>query len=152
MNRQKLLIQQLDAKISQLPPLKKAAIPPTGWAKAIRAALGMSLRQLGGRIGITKQSARDLELREQEGSITLNSLREVARAMDMDLVYALVPRDGSLDALVDRRSKEVATQIVKRASQSMLLEDQGNSEERIRKAIEERAHQLKQDMPRMLWD
>lgn len=152
MNNQKLLIQQLDAKISQLSELKSVPLPPTGWTKAVRSALGLSLRQLGNKLGITKQSVRDLELREQEGSITLKSLTEMAQAMDMKLVYAFVPKDGSLDALVARRAKEVATQIVQRASHTMRLEDQENSKERLQKAIEERAIQLKQDMPKILWD
>jgi hypothetical protein len=34
----------------------------------------------------------------------------------------------------------------------MKLENQENSNERIKKAIDERAQQLKNDLPKMLWD
>ncbi|MDZ7848915.1 MAG: XRE family transcriptional regulator [Owenweeksia sp.] len=88
----------------------------------------------------------------KEGSITLKSLREAANALDMDLVYALVPKDGSLEALIDRKTRELAVKIVSRTSHTMKLEDQENSKERIAKAIDERAEELKREMPKMLWD
>ena len=34
--------------------------------------------------------------------------------MDMQLVYGFVPNDGTLDALIDRKAKELARQIVMR--------------------------------------
>jgi len=62
------------------------------------------------------------------------------------------PKDGSLDALIDRKARELATKIVLRTSNTMRLEDQENSRERIQKAIEERTEALKNEMPRSLWD
>ena len=132
--------------------LDKVAIPPTGWINAIRTALGMSLQQLGDKLSITKQSVRDIEKREQVGSITINALRAAAGAMDMQFVYGFVPNDGSLEALIDRKARELAKQIVLRTSNSMKLEDQENSKQRIEKAIEERAIALKNEMPKSLWD
>jgi predicted DNA-binding mobile mystery protein A len=141
MNKKSLLIQQLDKKMSAYAALKQVAVPPTGWIKAIRDALGMSLQQLGNRLSITKQSVQEIEQREKDGSITIKSLKEVARAMDMQLVYGFVPNDGSLDALIDRKAKELARQIVLRTSNTMKLEDQQNSNQRIENAIQERANQ-----------
>ena len=128
------------------------AIPPTGWVKAIRTALGMSMQQLGNKLKISKQGILDIEKREKEGSITIKSLREIARAMDMQLVYGFLPNDGSLDALIERRAAEIATQIVMRTSNTMKLEDQANSNERIEEAIKERAIAIKNEMPKILWD
>lgn len=133
-------------------PLQKLAVPPTGWTKAIRSALGMSLQQLGNKLGITRQSARAIEEREKDGSITIKSLREVGKALDMQLVYGFVPNDGSLDALIERKAKDLATQIVLRTSNTMKLEDQENTRQRIEKAIEERAFAIKNEMPKILWD
>jgi predicted DNA-binding mobile mystery protein A len=101
---------------------------------------------------MTKQSVREIEQREKDGSITIKSLREAAKALDMQLVYGFVPVDGSLDALIDRKARELAMQIVLRTSNSMKLEDQENSKQRIEKAIEERAALIKHDMPKALWD
>lgn len=152
MNKNKLQIEQLESKIKVYAPITKIAIPPTGWIKAIRLALGMSLKQLANRISITKQSVQEMEQREKDGSISLKSLREAARALDMELVYGFVPKDGSLDALIDRKSRELATRIVSRTSNTMKLEDQENSETRLKKAIEQRTSLLKHEMPKILWD
>ncbi|HSK12287.1 MAG TPA: mobile mystery protein A [Phnomibacter sp.] len=152
MRKSSLQLQQLNSKMQAFASMQKVAPPPTGWIKAIRAAIGMSLQQMGNRLSITRQSAHEMEQREKDGSITIHSLREAARALDMHLVYGFVPVDGSLEAMIERKAKELATQIVLRTSMSMKLEDQENSEQRIEKAIEERAAILKNEMPKTLWN
>lgn len=152
MGKQTLLLQQLNNKMLNFSILKQIPSPPTGWVKAIRLALGMSMQQLGNKLAITKQGILDIEKREKEGSITLKSLKELAKALDMELVYGFVPKDGSLDALIERKATELATKIVLRTSNTMKLEEQGNSEERIEKAILERAKEIKINMPKILWD
>ena len=152
MRKKSLQIDQLSSKMLVVAAIKKITPPPVGWIKAVRTALGMSLQQLGKKISITKQSLADIERREKEGTITLNTLRDVAHGLDMELVYGFVPRDGSLDALIDRKAKELATTIVWRTSNTMKLEDQANSGKRIQKAIEERTAAIKNEMPKILWD
>lgn len=152
MSKQSLQLQQLNSKMQAFANLQKVTPPPTGWLKAIRSAIGMSLQQLSKRLSITKQSVQEIEQREKDGSITIKSLREAAKALDMQLVYGFVPNDGSLEALIDRKAKELATQIVLRTSNTMKLEDQENSKHRIEKAIEERATIIKNEMPKTLWD
>ena len=152
MGDKSLQLQQLNAKMHAFAALKNIAAPPTGWIKAVRLALGMSLDQLGRKLSITKQSTHAIEEREKDGSVTIKALREAANALDMHLVYGFVPKDGSLDALIDRKAKELAKQIVLRTSNTMKLEDQENSQERIKKAIEERAAAIKSEMPKTLWD
>jgi predicted DNA-binding mobile mystery protein A len=152
MGQKNLQIQQLDRKIIVFAPLQQVPVPPTGWIRAIRAALGMSLQQLGNKLSITKQSARAIEIREKEGTITLKSLREVGKAIDMHFVYGFVPHDGSLDALIERKARELATQIVHRTSTTMRLEDQENTKQRLGKAIEERTAAIKNEVPKILWE
>lgn len=152
MGKKSLQIQQLNSKMRAYASLQKVAPPPTGWIKAIRTALGMSMQQLGKRLSITKQSVQDVERREKNGSITIKSLREAAKALDMQLVYGFVPVDGSLEELIDRKAKELAIQIVLRTSNTMKLEDQENTKQRIEKAIREMATTLKNEMPKTLWD
>ncbi len=148
----KLLIAQLEAKMKILEGVQDVAVPPTGWIRATRSALGMSMQQLAKRLGVSRQSVSEMEKREKEGSLTLKSLKEAAKALDMTLVYGLVPKDGSLEALIDRKALELAQKIVTKTSVTMQLEDQRNSPDRIRKAIEERAEKLKLEKPRILWD
>lgn len=152
MGNKSLQIQQLNGKMLAFASLQKVVPPPTGWIKALRNAIGMSMLQLGNRLSITKQSVQDMESREKDGSISIKALREAARALDMQLVYGFVPNDGSLEALIDRKAKELATQIVMRTNNSMKLEDQENSKQRIEKAIQERALAIKAEMPKTLWD
>jgi predicted DNA-binding mobile mystery protein A len=152
MGKKSLQIQQLNNKMLAFASLQKVTPPPTGWIKAIRNAIGMSMLQLGNRLSITKQSVQDLESREKNGSVSIKALREAARALDMQLVYGFVPKDGSLEALIDRKAKELATQIVMRTNNSMKLEDQENTKQRIEKAIQERAVAIKNEMPKTLWD
>jgi predicted DNA-binding mobile mystery protein A len=152
MGKKSLQIQQLNTKMLAYASLQKVAPPPTGWIKAIRNAIGMSMLQLGNRLSITKQSVQDIERREKDGSITIKALREAARALDMQLVYGFVPNDGSLELLIERKAKELATQIVMRTNNTMKLEDQENTKQRIEKAIQERTTIIKTEMPKTLWD
>ena len=152
MSKKSLQIQQLNTKMLAYASLQKVAPPPTGWIKAIRNAIGMSMLQLGNRLSITKQSVQDIERREKDGSITIKALREAARALDMQLVYGFVPNDGSLELLIERKAKELATQIVMRTNNTMKLEDQENTKQRIEKAIQERTTIIKTEMPKTLWD
>lgn len=152
MGKKSLQLQQLNSKMLGFASLKQVAMPPTGWIKAIRTAIGMSMQQLGNKLNVSKQGVMDFEKREKDGSITIKSLREIARAMDMQLVYGFVPNDGSLDALIEKRATELATQIVMRTANTMKLEDQANSKKRIETAIRERATAIKNEMPKILWD
>ena len=152
MGKKSLQIQQLNTKMLAYASLQKATPPPTGWIKAIRNAIGMSMLQLGNRLSITKQSVQDIERREKDGSITIKALREAARALNMQLVYGFVPNDGSLELLIERKAKELATQIVMRTNNTMKLEDQENTKQRIEKAIQERTTNIKTEMPKTLWD
>jgi predicted DNA-binding mobile mystery protein A len=148
----KLQIEQLSAKMQAFADLKNIPAPGTGWIKAIRSSIGMSLVQLGSKLNIAKQNVQKIEKREVEGNITLNTLRDVAKALDMQLVYAFVPNEDSLDEMIDKKAKEVATKIVMRTSNSMKLEDQENTKQRLQKAIAERADELKRELPKILWD
>jgi hypothetical protein len=70
----------------------------------------------------------------------------------MKLVYGLVPKERSIEQMIEKRSLELAREIVLRTSQSMKLEDQEVSKESVDKAIHERAKELQNEMPRNLWD
>jgi len=152
MNSKKLQIEHLEARIRIFSSARQQPALSTGWIRALRSALGITLQQLGKRLSITPQSVGEMEIREQQGTITLNSLREAARAMDMELVYGFVPNSGSLENYIDAKSHSLATKIVLRTSNTMKLEEQENSSERIQKAIDERATTIKRELPKALWD
>lgn len=152
MNLRILQLQQINQKLERFSILKDVERPSIGWIKSVRTALGISLQQLGNKKDISKQSALSIEKREQDGTITLNALREAGDAMGLELVYGFIPKDGSLDAYIERKARELAKEIVLRSSNTMKLEDQENSNERIKKAIEERTEELIKNQPKILWD
>lgn len=152
MNKKRLQIEQLDRKLKGFQTAAQVTPPPIGWLKAVRVTLGMSLQQLADKMSITKQSVQEIEIREKEGNITLRTLKDAASALDMQLIYGFVPTDGTLDDLIERKAKELAIRIVSRTSNTMKLEDQENSKQRIKKALEERTIIIKSEMPKMLWD
>src|SRR5258708_2556039 len=147
-----LVIRQLDKKLNFLRSLQEITPPANGWINLIRKTLKISLRQLGHKMSMTPQSARDIEVREREGSITLKALNEVAEALDMKLVYGFIPKDSSLEKMIERKARNLATSIVTRTSTTMKLEDQRNSEERLKQAIAELTEEIKRDIPKNLWD
>jgi predicted DNA-binding mobile mystery protein A len=149
-NTRKLQIEQLDRKMASLAAFPEA--PAQGWIHGIRTALKMSFRQMGNRLGITAQSAQEIEVRERNGNITLASLREVAQALDMKLVYGFVPAERTVAHMVDKQALRVARKIVMRTDTTMKLEDQGVRKEQLEHDIRELADELKREMPRYLWD
>jgi len=151
LKQNKLVIEQLDKKFRAFKSLP-FTIPTAGWIHAIRTALNMSLRQLGNRLSITPQSMKELEQREKDSSITLKSLKEAGKALNMQLIYGFIPLEKSLETMLEKRAHEIAKEIVLRTSHNMMLEDQENSKERIEKAIKERAEEIKNEMPGYLWD
>ncbi len=151
-SKQALLIEQVDRKLKTFKSLNDVIVPKKGWVYTVRTALKMSLRQLAERMNITPQSVSEIEQRESNESITLKSLREVAQAMDMKLVYGFIPIDGSIEKMIEKRAIEIATKIVMRTSNSMKLEDQENSKKRIEKNVQIKAKELIDTMPKHLWD
>lgn len=152
MKKQSLILDQVDKKIQEMNLPESFVMPQEGWIYSIRQALGMSLRQLGGRLKITAQSVKEIENREKNGTVSLNVLCQVGSSLDMKLVYGFIPKTGSLEKMIEKRALEIANEIVQRTSASMTLEDQGNSEVRLHKAIREKAAEIKQEMPKHLWD
>jgi len=152
MKKQILILEQIDRKILQLKKLDDLSIPTSGWIYAIRQALGMSLRQLGNKMGITPQSVKEIEVREKNGTISLNVLKQFGKSLDLKLVYGFIPKQDSLEMIIEKRALEIATEIVNRTSISMKLEDQENNPKRIRKAIIEKTNEIRREMPKYLWD
>lgn len=151
--KQKLMIEQLDRRYSKIRSLsKEMEIPLSGWINTLRKTLNISLKQLGKKLNVSSQNINQFEQREKDGSISIQKLREVAEALDMEFIYTFIPKDGSLEKMIERQANKVAKDIVMRTSHTMKLENQENTEERLRKAIKDRAEKIKNELPKYLWD
>lgn len=147
-----LMIEQLDKKLAKFAQIEADAVPRGGWIKAIRTSLNISLLQFAKILKKSSPTVKELEEREAEKNITLKKLAEVGEALNLRLVYGFVPKDGSLEKFIEKRAYKIAEEIVMRTSHTMKLEDQENSEERLRKAIKDRAEKIKNELPKYLWD
>lgn len=151
-SNKKLSIEQLDKKFAKISPMSEVEIPASGWIYAIRTALNMSLTQLARRLKKTMQSVKEIEEREHSRNITLKKLMEVAEALDLRFYYCFLPKGSSLEKMIERRANQIAREIVMRTSHSMSLEEQQNTQERLERAIADKAEQIKREMPKYLWD
>lgn len=152
MKKREIVRKQLDDKLLAFQNAGTVVPPASGWVYALRFALNMSLRQLGQRLSITPQSVKEIEEREKNGTISLRVLRQVASALNMEFFYGFIPKDRTIEAMIEKRALELAENIVDRTSIHMNLEDQAVSEERLKRAIAEKAQELKNELPKLLWD
>ena len=149
-NRQ-LAIDQIDNALKRFTPLKETNPPLKGWVRAIRDALGISTRQLGDKLGVSKSRVSRIERDEVAENVTLKTLRRVADAFDCVFVYGFVPRKSLKDSLRDQAIKVVRRRMT-RVAHTMALEDQSLSEKEQNRAFEAAVDELLRSMPRSLWE
>lgn len=142
-----LQLQQLDQHIAGVRVCER---PSDGWIRSVRKALGMSVRQLAIRMGMTQQAVSQLEASELDDSVTLKTLRKAAEAMGCQLVYAIIPVDGSLQDIVCGQATQKAKEIVTAVDHTMQLEAQGVGN--LQAKIEETAEELSKTPNSKLWE
>lgn len=147
----RLRIQQLDEMLAPLRILLDVPRPRSGWAKAIRDALGLTNVQLSRRLNRkASQTIEDILKSEAAGTVKLNTLQELANAMNCRLVYALVP-EKSLEQTRRDQAVKTANSMLKRTSHTMRLEDQGLTAVEHERAVLRQVDKLLSGSPRKLW-
>ena len=102
-------------------------------------------------MGVAQPTVVQLEQSEANGTIQLATLRRAADAMNCDLVYALVPRAGTLEATVLTQARRRANSVVNAVDRSMALEGQAVTDpDEQQSAMDRTAAQLAAS--RRLWD
>jgi transcriptional regulator with XRE-family HTH domain len=88
------------------------------WLRDVRHALGIPVAELARKLKMNPSVIFRLEERERKKGVTLRTLERMAEAMDCKLVYAIVPRRGTLEQMGQdrewekrRRSREQGTGI-----------------------------------------
>ena len=146
------MIEQLDQKLKPFQKTKLVLVPERGWINTIRTTLNMTMAQLGAKLNITRQGVKKIEESEANGTITIKAIKEVAEVLDMKFVYSLVPKEGTIDELIQEKAEQLAQKIVLRTNQNMKLEDQGIGDEKISKTIKDLAEEIKREVRKSLWD
>lgn len=130
-------LQALQTVADDAAGVRKHEPPSLGWLRAVREGLGLSLRAVAAKLGVTAQALQQIERNEVRGAVTLKNLDRVASTLGCRVVYVLVPQgEGqSFADLAAATSRD--TRIVADAEHSMNLEAQGvgQIEERARKGI-----------------
>lgn len=149
--QKKLAREQLDETMKSFESLKAMSAPIKGWIRAIRDTVGMTGGQLAKRLKVNQQRVARIEQDEVLGKVTLNTMQNVAEAMDCVFVYGVVARD-SLEQIVRGQAELVAKKRMVRSNQMMRLEKQELSEAEKVKAIQTLIDEIVETMPKSLWD
>lgn len=127
------------------------AMPPGGWLKAVREALGMTVRQAAARLGAVPSRVTAIEQAEVTGSTTIKTLREAAEAMDCVFVYAIVPRTALEETVRTQAAKRADAELA-RLHHTMRLENQALVDQDLEDARDRLVRSYLAGSPRRLWD
>ena len=147
-----LSVHQLDDQIRQYVNGQRFDRIPQGWIRSSRTAIGMTLKQLASRLGFSVPAAKNFEMREVDESITLASLRKIANAMEMDLVYYFKPKQDSLDDLLQIRAELKAKELMERSNQAMILENQEADNKNKSREYDRLITEIRNQKLSSLWD
>jgi predicted DNA-binding mobile mystery protein A len=123
-----LRLSQLFTTLDKFRDAKQTVRPLRGWLRAVREALGLSQREVANAIKVKRESLIGFEAAEANDRITLRNLRRVAEAMGCELVYAIVPKSGSIQELAEKQVRDAATKRVLSVHRTMALEDQASGD------------------------
>lgn len=119
-----LRLNQIDRSLEPFSGARSVSRPQRGWLRAVREALGITIREVSRKVRKTPQTVASFEKSEAADRITLQTLRRYAEALDCELVYAIVPKNGSLRQLAEARIRARAERDVRAVEHTMALEDQ----------------------------
>ncbi|MCY4168737.1 MAG: hypothetical protein OXD36_16755 [Rhodobacter sp.] len=125
--------------------------PLGGWIAAFQEATGMTAPVLADRLGVTRNNVYGSIRNEQAGTISLNRLDKVAKAMGGRLVYAIVPREGLVEEIVMAQARRRARRIIQRTRAHMALEQQTEGLRSQEEMIEELAREIAGERPSDFW-
>jgi predicted DNA-binding mobile mystery protein A len=145
-----LEIDQLDKKLKAWKPLTAFTRPPSGWLRAIRTAMDIPAAYVAKRAQISRPRVLQIEKAEQSEAITLRTLRQLAHAMDCELVYAVIPRKPLRQRLEDQ-IRNVAQSMLARVQHTMSLEDQSLQSKDLKDQLSRLIDTVRASSHRKLW-
>lgn len=92
-----------------------------------------------------------IERAEQDGKVTLNTMKKLAASMGCEFHYAIVPRKPTAQLLADRAHAH-AVRIVRDAAMHIALEDQAISSDKENRQVEILERKLLDKMPSWFWE
>jgi len=111
----------------------------------------MTTSQLAERIGVSRSRIVRIESDEIKDVLTLQTMINVASALNCEFIYAFIPRI-SLQEMLEKQALKMAIEQIERISHNMLLEDQSLSPKQIKEQIENLKTELLSKSPKNLWN
>lgn len=148
---QRLKRRQIDEVLATARTLQHLLTTRSGWIREIRDAIGMTGAQLARRMQVAPAAVAQFEKREREGTITLESLRKCAHALDCELIYVFLPRT-TLTQMVDQRVHAHARHSVESVDRTMGLEGQATGKQYKREQLARLVAEYEETPPRDLWN
>ncbi|MGP8270064.1 MAG: hypothetical protein ACLQLH_08355 [Terracidiphilus sp.] len=99
------LRRELDETLLAFRLAKRRRVGGEGWLKNIRMAVGVPVDEVARRLGVCRWEVHRMELAEKESRIKLETLKRAAKGLGCELVYALVPMEGTLEDLADKQNE-----------------------------------------------
>lgn len=91
--------RELDEALLPFRLVRKRKAGGAGWLRSIRQAVGIPVDEVARRMGVCRWEVHRLEESEANARIMLASLSKAAKGLGCELVYALIPKDGTLEDL-----------------------------------------------------
>jgi len=87
----------LDLETRQFQAARRVRPPTGGWLRKVRKTLGLRARTMAVDLKVSPSTIFQLERSEWNETITLKRLKDLAWAMECELVYCVVPREGKFE-------------------------------------------------------
>lgn len=128
-------------------------LPPEGWLRTMRKALGMSGAQLARKMGVSRALISQAESNEVSGNVTMKTMQTMAEAMGCRFVYAVLPPKGKeTEDIIFAQAMKKARTLVERTDVHMALENQSLSEAGREKQLNRLAQRLAIEMASGFWN
>jgi predicted DNA-binding mobile mystery protein A len=152
MNVQNTILQQYQRFVDSASLSADLTLPPEGWLRTMRKALGMSGAQLARKMGVTRALISQAESNEVSGSVTIKTMQKMAEAMGCRFVYAVLPPKGKeTEDVIFAQAMKKARAIAERTDEHMALEGQSLAKATLDNQIERLAHKLAREMASDFW-
>lgn len=124
------------------------ALPKQGWLRLIRKSLGMTIKQLAKRLRCDPSRVVKIEMSEDEGAVTLRTMRIVAEKLNCHFTYQILPKT-TFEKIIKNRARDIATKIIEQTAQTI---NSATSRELIDEQITDMMHELLRKSWKNLWE
>ena len=87
----------LDLETRHYQAARRVQRPLRGWLRKVRKTMGYMAADVASDLEVSPSMVFQLERSEWKETITLKRLKEMAWAMECELVYCIVPREGKFE-------------------------------------------------------